>query len=61
MCMHTLYHTPSSLRGLYLDWKIEDSDGQLGVHVLKLPIYKHTLIKFIHNLDKYIHVIHNIS
>ena len=27
MCMHTLYHTPSSLRGLYLDWKIEDSDG----------------------------------
>ena len=22
-----LYHTLSSLRGLYLDWKIEDSDG----------------------------------
>ena len=27
MYTHTLYHTPSSLRGLYLDWKIEDSDG----------------------------------
>ena len=27
MYMHMLYHTPSSLRGLYLDWKIEDSDG----------------------------------
>ena len=27
MYMHTLYHTPSSLRGLYVDWKIEDSDG----------------------------------
>ena len=27
MCMYTLYHTPSSLRGLYLDWKIEDSNG----------------------------------
>ena len=27
MYTYTLYHTPSSLRGLYLDWKIEDSDG----------------------------------
>ena len=27
MCMHMLYRTPSSQRGLYLDWKIEESDG----------------------------------
>ena len=27
MYTYMLYHTPSSLRGLYLDWKIEDSDG----------------------------------
>ena len=25
--VYMLYHIPSSLRGLYLDWKIEDSDG----------------------------------
>ena len=25
--IYNMYDTPSSQKGLYLDWKIEDSDG----------------------------------
>ena len=44
--MNTLYHTPSSLRGLYLGWKDRRHRWWLGVAALQLPIYKHTLIKY---------------
>ena len=57
MYMHMLYHTPSSLRGLYLDWKTEDSDGSIRQIILLYTIFHkmftHQILSKIKNMYNY--------